>query len=185
MKCSDFEKLEMKYIDGSISPSELERLKAHIALCENCASEHEAYKRVLEGIAYLPEPEPNEGFTDTVMSAVDALPPLRSKKAGFISVCEAVCAVSAFMGLWNLTVLNGYRFADAPADTVLRDLIGLVFRLDNVLDTALYKAGEILGIYGDEPVFGVFTAAIIILGVYMQIADTGARALSTDNRRLL
>lgn len=71
MKCNEAELLIMEYFDGGLMKEKLDLLVAHFSECEACKLEFESMKSVLEAVESLPELEPDENFTQSVMKKVE------------------------------------------------------------------------------------------------------------------
>lgn len=111
MKCSEFERLEMKYLDGNISDREYGAMREHMSLCDNCRRDFELYARLNEGFAELDEPTVPDGFTTDVMRRVEALP-ARNGRLMFLVFCSVIAAVSSVVGFLNLVVINSPVIVD-------------------------------------------------------------------------
>jgi len=111
MKCSEFERLEMKYLDGNISDGEYAAMCEHMDLCDKCKRDFELYTRLNEGFAELDEPMVPDSFTADVMLKVEALP-ARSGRLVFLVFCSVIAAVSSVVGFLNLVVINSPVIVD-------------------------------------------------------------------------
>lgn len=136
MKCSDFEQLEMKYMDGSLSDAEAKELNEHISECEGCRRDFEAYSLILTKFSEIKEPKPNESFTREVLFSVSKLPkPCRGLR--FLVVCAVTAAASSLAGVLNLAILNQAELTAAlssnPITARLVRLIELLALADNAI----------------------------------------------------
>ena len=111
MKCSEFERLEMKYLDGNISEGEYGAMREHMSHCDSCSRDFELYARLNEGFGELEGPTVPEGFTADVMQRVEALPS-RSCRLVFLVFCSVIAAVSSVVGFLNLVVINSHIIVD-------------------------------------------------------------------------
>lgn len=169
MKCSDFEKLENKYMDGNITPEEHEAMLAHAGECESCRRELALCDEIMQGLENLPIPQVQEDFTLNVMSAVRAVPK-PNRGLLFLVVCSVVSALSSVAGFLNLVVLNRAELVEAIADNaVLAPFVSLINMLAAFDSAARELASSVLAlfdIYKESMTFGAFAAGIIVLGIY-------------------
>lgn len=169
MKCSDFEKLENKYMDGNITPEEHEAMLAHAGECESCRRELALCDEIMSGLENLPVPQIQEDFTLNVMSAVRAVPK-PNRGLLFLVVCSVVGALSSVAGFLNLVILNRAELVEAIADNaVLAPFVSLINMLAAFDSAARELASSVLAlfdIYKESMTFGAFAAGIIALGIY-------------------
>jgi predicted anti-sigma-YlaC factor YlaD len=72
-RCTDFQRLMDRSLDGEISQGEKTLLDRHMTMCEDCAREFKALQLGLDMLASMPVPEPDAGFTsETVKKAFRA-----------------------------------------------------------------------------------------------------------------
>lgn len=169
MKCSEFEKLEMKYMDGNITPDEKTKMLEHTSKCPHCSEEMELYSQMLINFEQLPIPVPHEDFTENVIKAAAAIPHPNHGLL-FLVVLSIISAVSSFAGFLNLVIINRTELVDTLSDSSA--LMPFV-RLINLLAAADAAIGElfssipvIFDIYKENLTFGALAAAIIVLGIY-------------------
>ncbi len=169
MKCSEFEKLEMKYIDGTLSPKEREAMEKHRGECEKCRKELELYDRLTEDLKVLPVPDIDENFTCNVMQRV-ALVQKPGKGLLFAVICSVISAASSVAGFFNLVILNREELTEAVSQYVaLKPVVGLIDFLAGI-NTAICNGADafksFLSINGDGLMFGTLAIGLIALGIY-------------------
>lgn len=169
MKCSDFEKLENKYMDGDITPKEHDEMLAHTEECKDCRRELALCENLLSGLEGLPIPQAREDFTLNVMSAVRAVPK-PNRGILFLVVCSVISALSSAAGFFNLVILNRTELVEAIEDNaVLAPFVRLINTLA-AFDSAVRELAStvlaLFDIYKESMTFGAFAAGIIALGIY-------------------
>lgn len=169
MKCSEFEKLEMKYMDGNITDEEMKKMREHTEECSSCREELALYGAMLENMQKIPVPVPSDSFTAEVMKGVEQLPQ-RSKGLMFLVVCSVVSALSSIAGVLNLAVLNRAELVEVlSSDSMLKPFVGLINLLaaaDELMGELLTAVFAVLELYKDSLTFGALAVAIIVLGIY-------------------
>ena len=175
MKCSKFEKLKMKYIDGTITDEERDLLLKHTQNCGECGKDILLYQSIFEDVKYISSPYPNEDFTANVMKAVEKLPIPKKEDAFCFIAAFAVCIMSVFAGMWNLIVLNRSELISMAARTEVsipaRDIINAIARTDAVINGFISQAVSFYSIYADSLVYGIFAASVIGLGIYTALKN--------------
>ncbi len=169
MKCIEFEKLEMKYMDGNITDDEKKLMLKHMLKCSKCKAEYEVYSRITADLQVLPLPLPDEDFTAGVMASVATIP-RQSKGLLFIVICSIISAVSSVAGFFNLIILNRVQLVDKLSDNALfkpmAELINVLASFDKAMGEIIYSVFAVLGSYRDTITFTALSIAIIGIGVY-------------------
>lgn len=175
MKCSEFEKLEMKYMDGNITPEEKAEMLEHSGQCDACRKELEIYIGMLANLEQLPAPVPKDDFTDRVMKGVAAIP-RPNRGILFLVICSIISAVSSVAGFLNLVILNRTQLVDTLSDSSALmpfvKLINLLAAADAAIGQLFSSVLGIFDIYRDTITFGALAAAIIALGIYTALKNS-------------
>jgi anti-sigma factor RsiW len=89
-------RLVQPYADDDLPAAEAERFRAHLATCEECASERAAFARVADAIRRAPVWDPGPALTERIL---DRVVPSRVRRR-FVTVVgwaySAACAVTTF-----------------------------------------------------------------------------------------
>lgn len=108
MQCKQIDDLMMRYFDNNISEIELEQLLRHTQKCAGCAAEFEILKDAIFEIETLPEIEPPEHLTASIMAAVSV------QRHVHVSYRQMICWIMGFIGLVLFTY-NIFAFVVVPA----------------------------------------------------------------------
>lgn len=176
MKCSDFEQLEMKYMDGSISNAEIHELNEHISECESCRKEYEAYSLIMAELPKIQEPVPEEDFTRKVLLTVANLPkPCKGLK--FLVLCAVTAAISSVAGVLNLALLNQAELTAAlssnPLTVRLVQLIELLAGADNAIKAFSSRLVMLTGYSIDTLTTPLMLICITMLCIYTLLNTIG------------
>lgn len=175
MKCNEFEKLEMKYMDGTLTSSEKEAMHRHTEECAHCQKELALYSSIMADFEKLPLPTPDESFTPTVMAAVRAVPK-PTKGLLFLVICSVISAVSSVAGFLNLVLLNRAELVDTLSDNSMLmpfvKLINLLASADNAISELISSVFTLMDIYMDSLIFGALAITIIAIGIYTALRNS-------------
>lgn len=175
MKCIDFEQLEMKYMDGSISDAEIHELKEHISGCESCRKEYEVYSLIMTELPKIQEPVPEKDFTSEVLFAVSSLPkPCKGLK--FLVLCAVTAAISSVAGVLNLALLNQAELtavlSSHPLTSQLVQLIELLAGADNAIKAFSSKLIMLTGYSIDTLTAPLMLICVTLLCIYTLLKNT-------------
>jgi hypothetical protein len=106
MNCQNFQTLLNRDLDGVLDAADAARLRAHVAACPRCASEHAALEAMRSAFRDLRQVDVPAGLADRIVTgaAVPRTPVLRIPRVAMIPIAASVlalCMVSAALG-WRL-----------------------------------------------------------------------------------
>lgn len=181
MDCNKFAKYEMEYIDGSLKGKKLKQAEEHLAVCPHCRERVQLYRQMSLAMAQLPEEQPTEAFTRSVMQQVKSLPDRRRVKAvAFVCLLSVITALSSVMGFVNLLcqqqsqIIGSLRgSAMAPLAKAVELAAGLGSAVNGLVATAF---GLLLGYL--PLVLWVSAVALTTVGMYTALKNTAGGRLN-------
>ncbi|MFS8570685.1 MAG: DUF4349 domain-containing protein [Thermaerobacter sp.] len=120
------------YADGMLPADEAERVRAHLAGCEECRAEWEALQQTLALLRSLPGEEPPEDLVESIMARIRAeagAPPARHRMGkgarwGMAAAAAVLLLLAAGMLAERLGHPDLYMAGGAPEQAVQRDAAG-------------------------------------------------------------
>jgi len=108
MECSKANELMMKYMDGTITESDADRLRKHITECETCKADFLIYDEIVSAFTELDNTPAPDGFVEAVMTKIEFLKPASAKASdkadGILLIVLGVFSV--LFGLGFALVMN-------------------------------------------------------------------------------
>lgn len=161
MSCDLHETAIMEYLDGELTLSEEEKLKAHLQICASCRELLSTQKKQQAMLRALPLFAPGEDFTNRVMKEIhrkkDAL---NLKRLLFFLLMPTVLGITVFYIWWPQVVL-GVSFITVYAVNGIKMLITVT---NNLMETAFHWLG-----IGEKIAYGLWWAQKIIFKVILEI----------------
>jgi anti-sigma factor RsiW len=71
--CREFVELVSDYLEGALPEDERVRFEAHLAECDGCAGYLEDLRRMMDSMAELPTPPPDEATREVMQRALQDL----------------------------------------------------------------------------------------------------------------
>jgi anti-sigma factor RsiW len=168
INCENFKSSMMKYMDGTITDTELSALNEHISHCDVCKREFSVYRDILSGFNRLSEPAPDIDFTEKVMHSV-AMTKSPHKGLAFLVVCSIISAFSSVAGFLKLVALNRTQvmmlLSENKLLSPLSKAINIIADADITITSALQNALLAIDSYRDTLMLILFTVGIIALGI--------------------
>jgi predicted anti-sigma-YlaC factor YlaD len=171
-RCTDFQRLMDRSLDGEISRGEKALLDRHMTMCEDCAREFKALQLGLDMLASMPVPEPGAGFTsETVEKAFRAKKILARRQkvmawflAGLTAIISALILASwpiVFQPALKWTTLNFLRVL-SESEIILMILRKFLSTMSAILIPLGDNVLQLLW-QGAAPAFYGYLIAFIIL----------------------
>ncbi len=166
MKCSEFERLEMKYLDGDISPEELDKIKEHTDNCNKCSREFQLYEGLKEDFALLPLPQVPDNFTAEVMHSVRMLPKGNGRLM-LLVLSSVIAAVSSVTGFLNLVVINSHSILEEFAKGDMPSPLVAAVKLTAAVGNGIYDILSKMMEFTYNP--GILVFVLMGLGLYVAL----------------
>ncbi|RMF27881.1 MAG: zf-HC2 domain-containing protein [Chloroflexi bacterium] len=117
MNCEEAGLLMMDALDGTLGPSDVKRLEAHLARCPVCQAEWTALQTVESWLSYAPLVSPAPGFADRVATRLARQNARRRLGGGLVVLAAAaLLALSPLLQGWLLPLPL------SPAAEVIRQI---------------------------------------------------------------
>jgi predicted anti-sigma-YlaC factor YlaD len=137
-RCTDFQRLMDRSLDGEISRGEIALLDRHMTMCQDCAREFKALQLGLDMLASMPVPEPEAGFTsETVKKAFRAKKLLahRQKVMAWLLAGLTVIISALILASWPIVFQPALKWAALNFLSVLSGLDIILIILRKFLST--------------------------------------------------
>ena len=185
-RCTDFQRLMDRSLDGEISRGEKALLDRHLTMCQDCSREFKALQLGLDMLASMPIPEPETGFTsETVKKAFRAKKLLahRQKVMAWLLAGLTVIISALILASWPIVFQPALKWAALNFLSVLSGLDIILTILRKFLSTMaaiLIPLGDnVLQLLwqGAAPAFYGYLIAFMILLSFTLIKRTKSTAL--------
>lgn len=127
MQCSNVHDISSLYLDGLLSPEQVEMLEQHLAVCTECCSEIEALRHTIQALSALQVLDPPTEFRQQLMEKLEGELKRKSLWSRIVHTipiyrwaavaCVALALVVTFQQVGRLKTLERLKLSPADRET--------------------------------------------------------------------